>query len=158
MYGQEIGRQIRYARNGTEYEGTKLYAKMHLDYYPFLFIIDAMGLLGLLYNKIGNYNRKTESGYRSRMSFTEKGRTLFNTIKSDNRFEDITERDLLVLTDIKIKTITKGKNEGKEKEYVEHISYKDTKNTRDKKKFIKQINGIYKKHKLTVDANNITLK
>jgi hypothetical protein len=158
LYGQVIGRQIRYARNGTEYEGTNLYAKMHLDYHTFLFIIDAMGLLGLLYNKIGNYSRKTESGYRSRISFTDKGRTLFNAIKSDNRFEDITERDLLVLTDIKTKTITKGKNAGKVKEYVEPISYKDTKNTRDKKKFIKQINGIYKKHKLTVDADNITLK
>jgi hypothetical protein len=157
LYGQEIGRQIRVSRNSNDYDGTGQYAKMHLDLYPFLFAVDAMELLGLIETKMGNYIHEVESGYQSRMFFSEEGKKLFNSFISSTRFEDIREKDLLVLTYIKTKIITKGENQGKLKKYITPIPYENTIKTRYKKKFIKQINSIYEKHKLTVNAENMTI-
>lgn len=67
VYGTEKSSPIRYSRNGSVYSGKGLYSKMHLTYDPYIFIIDAMYLLGLIENNIGQFNQESRSGKQSRM-------------------------------------------------------------------------------------------
>lgn len=157
LYGQEVGNQIRYSRDGSDYEGNGLYAKMHLKYDPFLFIIDAMALLGYIDNKIGNYDRRKGLGYRSRMNFTDMGRSLFCSIERPARFESMMNHDPIVKTKISEKVITTGVNKGKIKKYVEIVPYEKTEHILRKERFIKQVNRFYSDLNITVDVTNIEL-
>ncbi len=71
VYGTEKSGPIRYSRDGTDYAGDGLYSKMHLSYDPFIFITDAMYLLGLAENDIGHYDQEFQSGTQSRMWATD---------------------------------------------------------------------------------------
>ena len=71
VYSTEKSGPIRYSRDGTDYAGDGLYSKMHLPYDPFIFITDAMYLLGLAENDIGHYDQEFQSGTQSRMWATD---------------------------------------------------------------------------------------
>jgi hypothetical protein len=67
VYGTERSSPTRYSRNGTDYSGEGLYSMMHLPYDPYIFIIDAINLLGLAENNIGHFDQEFQPGTQSRM-------------------------------------------------------------------------------------------
>ena len=132
-------------------------AKMFLDYYPFLFVVDAMYLLGFTDRKKGNYIHQVGGGYCSRMKFSETGLENFKVIENPSRFKELIDHDLVVMTDLIPCKITKGKNKGKTKELVKVIPYTETDRSRDDKKLIRKLIDLYNKVEMKVDAKNINL-
>jgi hypothetical protein len=130
---------------------------MHLDYYPFLFIADAMYLLGFTDRKKANYIHQVGGGYCSRIKFSEAGLEKFKNIETPTRFKELIDHDLVVMTDLIQRKITKGKNKGKIKERVKVISYTETDRTRKDKKLIRKLIDLYNKVEVKVDAKKVHL-
>jgi len=170
LYGLDVGYQIKYSRDNNLYHGKKRYFKMlHLDrsikisdkelvYDAFIFITDALDLLDIMDNKIGNYNHENDEGYISRMQFSEKGRIIFNQLINKAIFEDLIEHDLLIKTDRIRRKVVKGKHKGKEKWHTFVVDYKDSVRTDSNKKLTKKFNNKYEKQIIIVRASGVPLK
>lgn len=153
VYGTEKGGPIRYSRNGTDYSGDGLYAKMHLPYEPFIFITDAMYLLGLIENNIGHFDQQFQLGTQSRMWFTNNGRELFWQFIGTTIFDEELEHDLI----IKTKIVERKNKDGKMKKYKEIVPYKDSVDISKKKTFIKKVNKKLDEQTLDVLASDVRI-
>ncbi len=96
---------LRISRTKGNYGRGKRYNNHH--YKPFMFVIDALILLGYIDRKRANISRYRK--YETRISFTSKGSLFFcDQIESVNKIEE-TDRKLIVLTDKDKRINAKGK-------------------------------------------------